>query len=532
MSDTPSSPSLHASPTHEQPDNTDEKESPIDINADTTVPAQQGVDSDPDALILARREHDGVALVPTSIQCGCTFFTHYEYHLTDRVKSLTKAERHKHQTELQRKRSHKAVCLNNDHADRNRKRRAEAAKRHRERLRQKKSTAASSSTSSSSTTPNISDYDNDNNDEDDDDDDDDDDEKNDDQPISKRPRLQQLHMTVSNDEFDTSVDTTSSSSSSSSNTVSSQHTFSDMLYHFPLDVLCGNSARCWNEYGYFATASTIFDMPFITSWLDIHQQVITIEEATPKKKRVGEYIDGGATQYDLNSPNFASIPSIPDMRATTFKRVKEYFKSIGVDKDGESNYELKVISFPPHAKRQARHMDSLDGRFTSFIIPFSTMRGTELSRIPRCFRPRNNNNDTYIRNNTWCWDEQFIASKVVHAGNLIAFAQDTIHNAPANDTDRPRVFLFGSIGPPNSDPHINSQYYIWSYMRDVFGSKSSRFAACLVEHSRHIPLSFIADNPTTFTEYKEAIERHHKALIRLKLPAPTPSSDSDDAQQQ
>jgi hypothetical protein len=111
--------------------------------AATVLVHQQRVDSDPDTLILAQRKRDGVTLVPTSIQCGCTFFTHDEYHVTDRIKSLTGAERHKRQTELQRKRSHKAVCSNNVAAEQNRKRRAEAARKHRERSRKKtKDTAA------------------------------------------------------------------------------------------------------------------------------------------------------------------------------------------------------------------------------------------------------------------------------------------------------------------------------------------------------------------------------------------------------
>jgi hypothetical protein len=81
---TSSSLSQHASSSsHEQNTADDEHEHETDVD-----------DDDPDTTILAQRRKDGVTMIPTSIQCICTSFTHDEYRLTDHIKVLTRAERH------------------------------------------------------------------------------------------------------------------------------------------------------------------------------------------------------------------------------------------------------------------------------------------------------------------------------------------------------------------------------------------------------------------------------------------------------
>jgi hypothetical protein len=149
--------------------------------------------------------------------------------------------------------------------------------------------------------------------------------------------------------------------------------------------------------------------------------------------------------------------------------------------------QFKVLSAAPGKGRQVLHWDiqrpepHQPGANTISVIMYCTpCQSTAVPRFPASQLNWPPEEKDRLQAKAFLLEDQFYHSVPVQAGTLLLMRQSTPHFGMANTNQRcDRVVLFDMLSPETTDNQGTTQFFKWMFIREAFGTRDLRFAACL-----------------------------------------------------
>jgi len=162
---------------------------------------------------------------------------------------------------------------------------------------------------------------------------------------------------------------------------------------------------------------------------------------------------------------------------------------------------LKLLLAPPGSGPQAPHRDGLDRDHYVVAFYLSKNRSTDVSKIERpekAITEMTVAEKKQLSGDHWTQLQNFECN----VGDMLIFAEDTVHRGIKNEQNNDRYVLFTVLGPPMVKHSDRYQHFEWSWYAELYGSGSQEHLSALVRNMKYKPIKHYRKNQRTILNYQ------------------------------